>query len=389
MNDVDRIRLPFREQIDFFRNKLNLPSERWDSIKGAAHDRGFIVAGAQAADLVADLRGAVDGAIAGGDTLADFRKNFDQIVGKHGWTGWAGEGSKAGVAWRTKVIYATNVRSSYAAGRWAQLNDPELLAVRPFWRYIHNDSVMNPRPQHAAWGSAGLTLRHDDPFWASHFPPNGWGCRCTVKAVRGPVDGDATEPPAGWDTRNEKGDLPGVDKGWDYAPGARADEPLRNFVQDKLITLPDAIGKALTRDVNRYIVARADTAEFARQALRNEDTGDLWLGFVDNPEIGRAAEMNLDHYLMLLPADAVRHVEIQHGKDSGSQRAPTPSDYEQAATWLQNPDGLELSQERGPNKEPRVKVFKRINGETIESIWEIRPGRRNRALALVSMWVKK
>ncbi|WP_413879007.1 hypothetical protein [Candidatus Aalborgicola defluviihabitans] len=27
--------------------KLNLPTERWDDIKAAAHDRAFIVAGAQ------------------------------------------------------------------------------------------------------------------------------------------------------------------------------------------------------------------------------------------------------------------------------------------------------------------------------------------------------
>ena len=38
---------PFAEQLDFFRQKLNLPSERWDDIQKAAHDRAFIVAGAR------------------------------------------------------------------------------------------------------------------------------------------------------------------------------------------------------------------------------------------------------------------------------------------------------------------------------------------------------
>lgn len=241
--DIDRIRLPFREQIDFFRAKLNLPSKRWNSIEKAAHDRAFIVAGAMDADLLNDLRGAVDAAIAGGDTLADFRAKFRGIVAKNGWTGWTGEGSPAGEAWRTKIIYATNVRSSHAAGRWAQLNHPDLLKVRPFWRYIHNDSVLHPRPQHLAWN--GLTLRHDHPFWQTHFAPNGWGCRCRIMAVRGPVEGDATDPPAGWDTRNAKGDLPGIDQGWDYAPGANAATPLRELIDRKLIDLDAPIGAAL------------------------------------------------------------------------------------------------------------------------------------------------
>ena len=54
---------PFAEQLDFFRRKLNLPSERWDDIQKAAHDRAFIVAGAMKADLVEDLRESIDKAM--------------------------------------------------------------------------------------------------------------------------------------------------------------------------------------------------------------------------------------------------------------------------------------------------------------------------------------
>jgi uncharacterized protein with gpF-like domain len=139
------------------------------------------VAGAQSADLLSDLHAAVGRAIEQGTGLHAFRKNFNALVTKHGWTGWAGEGSKAGHAWRTKVIYQTNMSTSYAAGRWQQLNNPELQKALPYWQYKHNDSVVHPRPLHVSWD--GLTLPPDHAFWNAHFPPNGWGCHCRVVPV--------------------------------------------------------------------------------------------------------------------------------------------------------------------------------------------------------------
>ena len=269
MSDIDTIRLPFREQIDFFRRKLNLPTERWDDIWTAAHDRAFVVAGAQSADLLEDLRKAVDDAITGGTTLQEFRRKFRDIVARRGWTGWTGEGTAAGEAWRTRTIYNTNVATSYAAGRWQQLHDPDVLKRRPYWRYIHNDAVAHPRPLHKAWGDAGLTLRHDHDFWKTHFPPNGWGCRCRVKAVRGPGESDATEPPSGWDTRNGKGLMPGVDKGWDYAPGANAKASLRDLVDQKLLNLEAPIGSAMAAAMRPALALERELAW--------ADTLDQWM----------------------------------------------------------------------------------------------------------------
>ena len=85
--------LPFAEQLAFFRAKLNLPTQKWDDLLGAAHDRAFVVAGAMNADLLADLRGAVDKILANGTTLEQFHKDFQQIVAQRGWTGWTGEGT--------------------------------------------------------------------------------------------------------------------------------------------------------------------------------------------------------------------------------------------------------------------------------------------------------
>ena len=240
---------PFYEQLAFFRQKLNLPSERWDDIKRAAHDRAFIVAGAQKADLLNDLNGAVTKAIRDGKGLADFRKDFKSIVAKHGWTGWTGEGTAAGEAWRTKVIYQTNMATSYAAGRYQQLTDPEFLTLRPYWRYKHADWVANPRLQHVAWND--LTLPHDHPFWQTHFAPNGWGCHCRVTPVgareyeKSKAAGKAV-PPAGWDEIDAKTGAPkGIAKGFDYAPGASVRGQIKALVADKLTKLEAPIGSAM------------------------------------------------------------------------------------------------------------------------------------------------
>ncbi|MCK5775478.1 MAG: hypothetical protein KAH25_04850 [Bacteroidales bacterium] len=37
------------------------------------------------------------------------------------------------------------------------------------------------RPEHKRWH--GITRTMDDPFWKNHYPPNDWGCRCTVQQV--------------------------------------------------------------------------------------------------------------------------------------------------------------------------------------------------------------
>lgn len=241
--------LPFDEQIAFFRQKVAVPTDRWTDLWQEEHDRAFMVAGAAKADLLADLKSAVDAAIANGTGLDQFRRDFDRIVARRGWTGWTGEGSEAGVAWRTRTIWQTNLSTSYAAGRWQQLTDPELAAERPYWRYHHADGLLNPRPLHVAWD--GRVLPQSHPFWATHFPPNGWGCHCWVSAATADDYAAAqaagrAEPPADWDAIDTKTGAPrGIDKGFAYAPGASVADELREALAQKRGGLPPKIAESL------------------------------------------------------------------------------------------------------------------------------------------------
>lgn len=193
---------------EYFMQKVNLPTQRWDDIWQGEHARAFVVAGAMREDLLTELRGAVESAIVQGTSFEVFQERFEEIVGRLGWTGWTGEGTAAGRAWRARVIYKTNLLTAHAAGRYRQMTDPDTLAHMPYWQYRHN-TLENPREVHQAWN--GLVLRWDDPWWKIHYPPNGWGCRCDVRPVSermlrkmgkdgpdaspAPIDGD---PPPEW-----------------------------------------------------------------------------------------------------------------------------------------------------------------------------------------------
>lgn len=387
--NLDGARLQFQEQIDFFRAKLNLPTQRWDDIRMGAQDRAFMVAGAQKADLLSDLRSAVDKSV-GGESIGQFRKDFAAAVRKSGWTGWTGEGTPAGEAWRTRVIYQTNIATSYAAGRKKQLTDPELLAVRPFWQYIHNDGVSHPRPLHQFWGSSGLTLPHDHPFWQTHHPPNGWGCMCRIKAVRKPAAGNATAPPEGWDSIDPKTGAPvGIDSGWAYSPGDSVDAPLRQLVQNKLITYPDAIAKALTADIGRYINAKEAASTFATRVLADSAVNEpLWLGFVENPQpISAAAATDVKGFFVTLPSDVPRHVENSHGNDGKGQRPATPADYELVLQLLNEADSLKPGA-ASRHGNATVVAQKQMGGEVFRAVFEVLTGKKNKSLALLSLVIK-
>jgi len=246
MPEIENIKLPFAEAIEFFLGKLGnlIPTARWDDVMRAQHDRGFMVAGAAKADLLADFASAVEESIAEGKSIEYFRSAFDAIVDAHG---WAYEGERN---WRTRVIYQTNMNTAYAAGRLAQLRDPDLQLLKPLVMYKHNDSVTTPRPEHEAWD--GITLPIDDPWWSTHYPPNDWGCLCYPVAVSQEEaqaqGGRFDAPPDVIDPAT--GEPQGIGRGWGYAPGDTVTDDVRARVTEKAAALPAPLGDALRKDLD-------------------------------------------------------------------------------------------------------------------------------------------
>ena len=216
---------PFREQVDYFRQKRVKPTKQWTDALRGVHDRAFVIAGAMDTAMLSDFHTAIAGAIENGGTLESFRKDFDRIVAQYGWQ-YKGERG-----WRTRVIFETNVRTSYMAGRLRQMRDPEVIKLRPIWQYRWGETRTPRRPRrlHKSWDKD--CRLHNDRWWERHFPPNDWFCTCGVrtlswddvnrlglkvldasadtlmKPIIDPVSGQLTEQPQG------------VGYGWDYMPG--------------------------------------------------------------------------------------------------------------------------------------------------------------------------
>lgn len=219
---LSAVSLPPREAIEYLRGKVNVDTQHWTDVWRQGHARSFMVAGAAGDALLGDFRRAVAGALEQGTTLRDFRQQFDEIVARNGWS------HNGSAGWRSRIIYETNLSMAYSAGRYAEQTEPDTLAAFPFWQYVHSGAA-HPRLQHQAWN--GLTLRADDGFWKSHYPPNGWRCGCRVRVLSarglarqgkdGPDQAPVIETRRWVNPRTgEVHYVPiGIDPGFDYNPG--------------------------------------------------------------------------------------------------------------------------------------------------------------------------
>ncbi|EIO8606823.1 minor capsid protein [Salmonella enterica] len=175
-----------KEAIAYFRAKGQHIGWNWYETAADVHARSFTVAKAARVDVLTTIQGEVERAIEQGLSQQEFIDTLAPRLKKLGWWGKqvvvdsAGNAEEVqlGSPRRLALIYNVNTRVAYNVGRYAQLMNST--DTHPFWQYV---AVMDnrTRPSHAALN--GLVFRYDDPFWKTHYPPNGWNCRCRVRAL--------------------------------------------------------------------------------------------------------------------------------------------------------------------------------------------------------------
>lgn len=275
----------------------NLPTQTWTDIYETQHDVAFVVAGAAKAGLLSDLRRAVDAAITQGETLKQFRAQFDNAVTKHDWKYNGGRG------WRTRVIYDTNLSTSYAAGRYQQMQTVK--ADRPWWRYRHSEAVTEPREAHLAWD--GLVLHADDPWWTTHYPPNGWGCQCYVETLSdedlarlgkaGPdtaPDKDIQQMLVGQARPREVSVPRGIDPGFAYAPGrsTQLGHAVQHALRGTLKQQPDIA----SRNIAKTLANVPGAWDTLRKDWQN------WVGAFDPKQVDKLDTFDVG----VLPVEVIR-----------------------------------------------------------------------------------
>lgn len=184
---------PAKEAVDYFARKSLMPSQGWETVSALEHQRAFTVAQTAGFNVLGDIQDAAKRAQREGWSHKQFQSFLEPTLKAKGWWGKAidpktGEITKMypgtskpvqyGSPTRLQLIYDTNMSVANAAGR----RERQLAAKKefPYWRYT---AVMDrrTRPAHAALNGSIFPVDHS--FWSSHYPPNGFRCRCTVQAV--------------------------------------------------------------------------------------------------------------------------------------------------------------------------------------------------------------
>ncbi|MFG1207014.1 phage head morphogenesis protein [Xanthobacter flavus] len=259
------------EVLDYFRRKELAPRFSWRDVWGEEHAHAFTVAGVIDARVLAEFRAGIDKAIAEGKGFETFREEMQRRLTPHGWWGArdvvdpvTGKAKRVdfSVPQRLETTFWSNMRAARAAGQWDRAQRTK--AALPFFLYVRTTSA-HPRPNHLRF--VGVILPVDDPAWSWMFPPNGWGCKCSVRQISlGQRDRylEGTKGEDGvWYTdeappRNDKrfvnkrtGEVTmvpeGIDPGWHTNPGVGRAKTLGQQLVERLGEQEPAVARAMTR----------------------------------------------------------------------------------------------------------------------------------------------
>jgi len=180
--------LPPQEAVDYLvRRGVNMSASfNWQDVWQEEHALQFTVSRLTRADLLAAVHEQLMRAVELGITIEEFSDTLELRLAEAGWWGtveqvdpMTGEVVTTRFdAARLKLILDVNVGQAYSAGLWQRIERNKDVLPLVVYRTMRDEKV---RATHRAWD--GVTLPVDHPFWKTHYPPNGWRCRCSAYGV--------------------------------------------------------------------------------------------------------------------------------------------------------------------------------------------------------------
>lgn len=141
-------------------------------------------------------------------------------------------------------IFRTNIQNAYAHGIWTQQQENK--TNRPYLKYSSlTDSRV--RPSHLELNNI---VRHiDDSFWDTHYPPNGFQCRCSVDAL--------TEAQAKKQGITIDDDLPDIqpDNGWAVSPSSYGKQ-LNDVIDQKIADADPRLADELIKVRDEMLISQ-------------------------------------------------------------------------------------------------------------------------------------
>ncbi len=252
--------LPPEENIKALKAKKPKLSFNYDEVMHEAHLKAFTIAKVTKLDLLSDIQDSLLKAQSEGKSFEVWKKEIKPTLAKKGWLGKVevindktGESKTINVNnTRLKKIYNTNMRSANAQGR---AKAQYALVGEIYLRYIALQDGLT-RPSHLKM--QGITLHRDDPFWSTNYPPNGWNCRCVVRAY------SKEECEREGFSISQTPPLPIASKDWSYDKrGLEKDNSLNTILDSKL--------KKFAKDNNKraFVESLKVTQENYKQAEKN------------------------------------------------------------------------------------------------------------------------
>lgn len=190
----------------WFRRRTVLSDDAYAKLSKDARRKAFRVAGLAKLDLIQDVFDSLADALRDGTPFEEWKA----AIGQHVEDAWAGTVANPG--WRLEIIFRTNLQSAYAAGRYEQATDPDVLPLRPYWRF---DAVLDSRTSPICQAAHGTIRAADDAWWGGHHPPCHFGCRSaviTLSESQAARFGGVTPRPTKIGAQDGFGQLPGADE---------------------------------------------------------------------------------------------------------------------------------------------------------------------------------